>query len=404
MKKDKIKNLLLRHFTKIWIGLSIAVVVVFIINKKYSRDAAGKGVNLDVPVATGNLPNSKIQAEKDYNYRHQYANRSVVPIDGLVTRSNADVQAKNSNNNAGTGTNTHNADNERNNSSSSNGQVAYQVEGSNHQNIKINDKVNALITSVKGRQKESSADDRVFELLNNMHEQLEKHTSQLALLEERYKLSAKINSGESDETNQTYNYEASGLSLTNEKKESIGVHIVIKKNSPSSDKPVKPSATGSLSAVIDETKTVSQGDIVPLRLLESTIINGQTIPANTIIYSRVAIGNARIQLQINTIVLNNQIIPVKAEIFDKDGFPGVYCPNAEDADAFKSGLSDGINNIDADKAIAISQTGNFKDELMKKGVNVLTDATKLIAARKLSKQKVEVVAGYRVHLQLKGIN
>lgn len=71
-----------------------------------------------------------------------------------------------------------------------------------------------------------------------------------------------------------------------------------------------------ISAVIHDEVQVARGSIVPVRLTESAVIDGNDVPKNTIVYGNASFSQNRIQLNINSLNINNEIIPVKMAAFD----------------------------------------------------------------------------------------
>ncbi len=68
-------------------------------------------------------------------------------------------------------------------------------------------------------------------------------------------------------------------------------------------------------------KTSSQ---VMLHLEESIFIDGEEIPASTILYGTTTFGDSRIEVKINNIKYKNRIYPFRGIVYDNDGERGLY--------------------------------------------------------------------------------
>lgn len=63
-----------------------------------------------------------------------------------------------------------------------------------------------------------------------------------------------------------------------------------------------------------------------LRLLDSIVLNGQTIPKGHLIYGICDLVNQRLILDIKNIRIGNSIVPVDLSVFDMDGMKGINVP------------------------------------------------------------------------------
>lgn len=80
-----------------------------------------------------------------------------------------------------------------------------------------------------------------------------------------------------------------------------------------------------ISAVIHgEHRNVKTSSQVMLHLEESIYIDGEEIPAATILYGTTTFGDSRIDLKINNIKYKNKIYPFRGTVYDNDGERGLY--------------------------------------------------------------------------------
>lgn len=107
---------------------------------------------------------------------------------------------------------------------------------------------------------------------------------------------------------------------------------------------VKPEANNAfITAVIDENLTGYAGSRIRLRLLEDIVAGDVTVKAGTYLYALInGFSAQRVTLEIKSILYDGHILPVKLELYDTDGLPGLYVP----ASAFRDFTKDlGTNTV-----------------------------------------------------------
>jgi conjugative transposon TraM protein len=107
---------------------------------------------------------------------------------------------------------------------------------------------------------------------------------------------------------------------------------------------VKPSGNDHfITAVIDENVTGYAGSRLRLRLLEDIKAGGNLIRKGSYIFARISgFSEQRVTLSITSILSGGKILPVKMEIYDLDGMPGLYVPSS----AFREFTKDlGSNSV-----------------------------------------------------------
>lgn len=101
---------------------------------------------------------------------------------------------------------------------------------------------------------------------------------------------------------------------------------------------VLPQETASfISAVIDENVTGFAGSRIRIKLLEDISAGSHAIPKGTYLYPRITgFSEQRVTLTVTSILYDGKILPVKLDIYDQDGLPGLYVP----ASAFREFTKD----------------------------------------------------------------
>ena len=85
--------------------------------------------------------------------------------------------------------------------------------------------------------------------------------------------------------------------------------------------------TSLIKAIIDENITAYSGSRLRIRLLEDIKAGGHLIPAGTYIYAEInGFTEQRVNLVISSILVVDDILPVKLQVYDLDGLPGLYVP------------------------------------------------------------------------------
>ncbi|MEO6730039.1 MAG: conjugative transposon protein TraM [Ferruginibacter sp.] len=91
---------------------------------------------------------------------------------------------------------------------------------------------------------------------------------------------------------------------------------------------------------------------------------------------------------------NNSLFPVKLEVFDMDGLPGIYIPGAISRDVAKQSTDNSLQLLEL-----TSMDPSFKAQAAATGIN----AAKSLLSKKVKQVKVLVKAGYKVLLRDKSI-
>ena len=80
-------------------------------------------------------------------------------------------------------------------------------------------------------------------------------------------------------------------------------------------------------AEIYESASVLDGNRIKLRLLEDVWLDGKKAIRNTFFYGICKIRGERLNILVSYFPLDNHFLPVKLEIHDLDGLPGLYVPD-----------------------------------------------------------------------------
>jgi conjugative transposon TraM protein len=151
----------------------------------------------------------------------------------------------------------------------------------------------------------------------------------------------------------------------------------------------------SIEAVVNVNQVLVNGAVIQLRLATDVFINGILIPKGNQVNGIVSLNNERLEAEINSIRYGNSLFPVKLELYDMDGLPGIYIPGSISREVSKQSADNGLQLMEL-----TSMDPTMKAQLAAAGVNTI----KSLLSRKVKQVKVMVKAGYKVLLKDKNIN
>ncbi|MBI1782255.1 MAG: conjugative transposon protein TraM [Sphingobacteriales bacterium] len=147
-------------------------------------------------------------------------------------------------------------------------------------------------------------------------------------------------------------------------------------------------------AVVHQTQTLVNGAVVKMRLLNDIYLNGSLVPRGNFVFGTAQLNDERLEININSVINNNSLFPVKLEVFDMDGLPGIYIPGAISRDVAKQSADNSLQLMEL-----TSMDPSFKAQAAATGIN----AAKSLLSKKVKQVKVLVKAGYKVLLRDKSI-
>ncbi|MEO7047795.1 MAG: conjugative transposon protein TraM [Ferruginibacter sp.] len=148
----------------------------------------------------------------------------------------------------------------------------------------------------------------------------------------------------------------------------------------------------SIEAVVHANQILVSGAVIKLRLSTSIYISGILIPKGNFIYGIAELNDERLTVEINAIRYGNSIFPVKLEVYDMDGLPGIYIPGAISREVAKKSADNSLQLMDLSSADA-----SVKVQAATAGIG----AAKSLLSKKVKLIKVMVKAGYKILLNNK---
>jgi len=150
-----------------------------------------------------------------------------------------------------------------------------------------------------------------------------------------------------------------------------------------------------IKVVIDENLTGYVSSRIRLRLLDDITVGTTLIAKDSYLYALVTgFSGQRVNLSVKSILCNGHILPVKLEVYDLDGLPGLYVPES----AFRDFTKDLGTNTVQGVTIDDSGTGSAADQLAMSTVSKLFESTSSAIAGIIRKNKAKIK--YNTYLYL----
>ncbi len=148
--------------------------------------------------------------------------------------------------------------------------------------------------------------------------------------------------------------------------------------------------SNAIEAVVNESQTLVNGAVIKLRLTGDAYIKDVKIPAGNFVYGTVALHGERLDVKINSIRNGHSIYPVKLDVYDMDGLPGIYIPGAITRDVAKQSADNGLQTM---------ELTTLNPSLAAQATAAGISTVKNLLSKKVKLVKVMVKAGYKVLLQ-----
>ncbi len=114
------------------------------------------------------------------------------------------------------------------------------------------------------------------------------------------------------------------------------------------------------------------------------------MPKESFVFGIASLNNERLQIQISSIRSGSSLFPVKLEVYDMDGLPGIYIPGAITRDVAKQSV---------DNSLELMDIGTMDPSLKAQAAAAGINATKNLLSKKSKLIRVTVKAGYKVLLR-----
>lgn len=150
-----------------------------------------------------------------------------------------------------------------------------------------------------------------------------------------------------------------------------------------------------ISVVIHNTQTITDGQSVHLRLTEAILAGETYIPINTMLTGVCKIQGERLEILVSSLEYAGKLITVEMTAYDSDGQRGIYIPGSMEMNAVKEIAANMGGNLGS--SINITQQKAGEQLLTDLGRGVIQGTSQYIS-KKVSQIKVTLKAGYRLLL------
>jgi conjugative transposon TraM protein len=149
---------------------------------------------------------------------------------------------------------------------------------------------------------------------------------------------------------------------------------------------VKPDSEPSfIKAIIDENVTGYAGSRIRLRLLDDIKAGNKLIRKGTYLYALISgFTGQRVTLSVKTIIYGDLILPVKLDIYDLDGLPGLYVPESAFRDFTKDASTNTMQGTSLDNG---SSSGS---QFVMSSVDKIFQSTSSAVAGMIRKDKAKI--------------
>ena len=149
-----------------------------------------------------------------------------------------------------------------------------------------------------------------------------------------------------------------------------------------------------ISACIYGAQSVTDGQVVKLRLLEPMAVADRIIPRNAVVVGTAKIQGERLDIGITSLEYDGTIIPVELVVYDTDGQSGIFIPNSMEMNAVREVAANMGGSLGSSINISTNAGAQFASDLDKG----LIQGTSQYIAKKMRTVKVHLKAGYKVML------
>jgi len=148
-----------------------------------------------------------------------------------------------------------------------------------------------------------------------------------------------------------------------------------------------PGESNLIRVIIDENLTGYAGSRIRLRLLDEVQAGHYLIPKNNYVYALISgFSGQRVTLSVTSILSGDKILPVKLDIYDLDGLPGLYVPESAFRDFTRDLGQNSVQGVTLDN----NGSGSVASQFMMSGVSKLFESTSSAIAGMIRMNKAKI--------------
>tara|TARA_R110002020_G_scaffold51034_10_gene144609 strand:- start:493 stop:1716 length:1224 start_codon:yes stop_codon:yes gene_type:complete len=151
-----------------------------------------------------------------------------------------------------------------------------------------------------------------------------------------------------------------------------------------------------IEAIIDQdVKSGTLGARLRIRLLDDILIGNAMVRRGTNLYALISGYEAqRVKLTISSVMINDQIFPIKLSIYDVDGMEGLYVP----ASAFREFSKELGGNTTGGMNLTMQQNSDELSQLYMSALQRMFTSTSQAVSKSIKKNKANIKYGTSVYL------
>jgi len=150
--------------------------------------------------------------------------------------------------------------------------------------------------------------------------------------------------------------------------------------------------SGQIEAIVPEDVVLVSGGELRLELVHDVQIGRQRVPAGTVVFGVTSLSGERLLVETSTIACEGRLFPVRLEVEDEDGMPGIYIPGAPVSEALRES---------AGQELGALGSGMVSTNLAGQAAGAGVVLARSLIGKKVRPVKVTIPAGYRVLLHAK---
>jgi conjugative transposon TraM protein len=150
---------------------------------------------------------------------------------------------------------------------------------------------------------------------------------------------------------------------------------------------------GLIRAIVDQNITGYSGSRLRIRLLEDMMAGHFLVKQGTYLYAEISgFTGQRVLLTINSIMQDDQLLPVKLSIYDNDGLPGLYVPASAFRD-FTKDLGSG-----ASQGVTLQQSADNNNQMVMSIMQRMFESTTTAVSKLIRQNKAKLKYNTLVYL------
>lgn len=146
-------------------------------------------------------------------------------------------------------------------------------------------------------------------------------------------------------------------------------------------------------AIVDQNITGYAGSRLRIRLLDDITVGKFIVKKGTYLYAQVTgFSGQRVNLAVTSIFQNNNILPIRLDLYDNDGMPGLYVP----ASAFREFSK--VLGGDASQGMTIQQQAENNNQLVMSVLQKMFQSTTTAVGKLIRSNKAKLKYNTQVYL------